>query len=319
MKAIIFTEYGTPDVLQLREVAKPEPGDREVLVKVHAASVNALEWRPFTLPRLFIRVIAGWSEPRDKRLGVDVAGRVEAVGAGVTRFHIGEEVFGLARGAFAEYVCTQEHKLVSKPPALPFESAAAVPVAALTALQGVRDHGGVRRGHRVLINGAGGGVGTYAVQIAKALGAEVTAVCSTGNQALARSIGADYVIDYTREDFTRNGRQYDVIVGVNGGMSLLAYRRALAPGGTCVVAGGSIAKLLQVLLLGIPISKFGKRRYRAMLTKPNAGDLQTLQSMLGEGTLVPVIDRRYPLSDAAAAVKYLTRGHARGKVVLTVA
>jgi NADPH:quinone reductase-like Zn-dependent oxidoreductase len=318
VKAILFTEYGGPEVLRLREVDKPEPGNNDVLIKVHAASVNAMEWRPFTFSPLFIRLIAGLKEPRDKRCGVDVAGRVEGIGSGVTRFRVGDDVFGLARGAFAEYVCTQEHKLVSKPPGISFEAAAAVPLAALTALQAVRDHGGVTRGQRVLINGAGGGVGTYAVQMAKALGAEVTAVCSTANQEVLRSIGADHLIDYTRDDFTRHGR-YDVVLGINGRASLIGYRRALTPGGRCVIAGGEIRQFVEVGLLGLPVSYFDRRRYRAMLTRPNIQDLQTLHAMLAEGTLVPVVDRRYPLEEVSTAVRYLMQGHARGKVVVTVA
>ena len=240
MKAIVYTRWGPPDVLELHDKEKPVPAPNQILLKVHASSVNAMEWRPFTMPSVFIRLIAGWREPRDKAFGGDVSGIVAAVGASVTRFRPGDEVFGLARGAYAEYVCTTEDKLALKPPNVSFDAAATVGVAGLTALQAVRTHGQVRPGERVAINGAGGGVGTFAVQVAKASGAEVTAVCSTRNQDVARAIGADHVIDYSREDFTAAGKQYDLIVAANGHHSVLAYRRALAPGGRLVVMMGAL-------------------------------------------------------------------------------
>jgi len=318
MKAIVYTRWGAPDVLELHEREKPVPAPNQILLKVHASSVNAMEWRPFTMPSVFIRLIAGWREPRDKSFGGDVSGIVEAVGASVTRFRPGDEVFGLARGAYAEYVCTTEDKLALKPPNVSFDAAATVGVAGLTALQAVRTHGQVRPGERVAINGAGGGVGTFAVQIAKASGAEVTAVCSTRNQDVARAIGADHVVDYSREDFTAAGKQYDLIVAANGHHSVLAYRRALAPGGRLVVMGGSMAQLFQTLLLGPVLKRMDSRRFRGFITKPNLDDLIVLQQLLATGKVVPAIDRSYALADVADAIKYLIEGHARGKVVISV-
>jgi NADPH:quinone reductase-like Zn-dependent oxidoreductase len=320
VKAIVYTKYGPPDVLQLQEIEKPSPKDNEVLVRVHAASVNALDWRPFTMPLIFVRLMRGGTvEPKNKSLGADLSGRVAAVGAAVKQFRPGDEVFGLSRGAFAEYVCAAEDKLVLKPPNLSFEAAATVPVAALTALQGVRDKGNVLPGQKVLINGAGGGVGMFAVQIAKALGAEVAAVCSTRNQHMARSIGADHVIDYTQEDFTKSGERYDLIVAVNGYHSLFDYRRALKPSGTFVWIGGSMAQLLQALLLGPILSRTGDKKFQGMMTNPNQTDLLFLRELLEAGKVAPVIDRSYPLSAVPEAIKYLVEGHARGKVVIAVA
>ncbi len=318
MKAIVYTRWGPPDVLQLLDRPKPTPAPNQVLVRVCASSVNAMEWRPFTMPPLFIRLIAGWSEPRDKSFGTDVAGRVEAVGSAVTRFRPGDEVFGLGRGAFGEYVCTTEDKLAVKPATVSFESAATVGVAAFTALQAVRDHGRVRAGQKVLIIGAGGGVGTFAIQIAKSLGADVTAVCSSRNQDVARALGADHVIDYTREDVTRKGLRYDVVIVANGQHSLLDYRRALAPRGRLVVLGGALATLFQALLLGPLLKLLDGGTYRGMLTRANYDDLVVLQQLLANGTTVPAIDRSFPLEQVAEAVKYLIAGHASGKVVIRV-
>jgi NADPH:quinone reductase-like Zn-dependent oxidoreductase len=318
MKAIVYTKYGPPDVLQVREIEKPSPKDNEVLVKVHAASVNALEWRPFTMPLIFVRMIGGgFHEPKDKSLGVDMAGRVEAVGARVKQFQPGDEVFGMRKGAFAEYVCAAEEKLAKKPANLSFEAAAAVPVAALTALQGLRDNGKIQPGQKVLINGSGGGVGTFAVQIAKSFGAEVTAVCSTRNMNTARSIGADHVIDYTQENFTKSGQRYDLIVAVNGYHPILHYRRALQPNGIYVVLGGSMAQILQGMLLTPLLSRLGKKKMRIMMTRANQKDLIFLKELLETGKVVPVIDRCYPLGEVAQAIRYLLEGHARGKVVIT--
>jgi NADPH:quinone reductase-like Zn-dependent oxidoreductase len=260
----------------------------------------------------------GLLEPKDTRLGVDVAGRVEAVGATVKQFRPGDEVFGLSKGAFAEYVCTAEDKLVLKPGNLSFEAAAAIPVAALTALQGLRDKGQIQPRQKVLINGAGGGVGTFAVQIAKCFGAEVTAVCSTPNLAIARSIGADHVIDYTQKDFTQNGRCYDLIIAANGYHPIRHYRRALKPNGIYVVLGGFMAQILQGLLLGPLLSWLGNKKMQIMMTHPNQKDLLFLKELLEAGKVVPVIDRCYPLDEVAEAIKYLVEGHARGKVVITV-
>jgi NADPH:quinone reductase-like Zn-dependent oxidoreductase len=319
MKAITYTKYGPPDVLRLEEVEKPSPKDDEVLVKVHASSVNALEWRRFTLPFVLVRVMGGGiREPKNTRIGADLAGRVEAVGANAKLFQPGDEVFGIRRGAFAEYVCVPETFLAPKPANLSFEAAATVPLAALTALQGVRDRGQIQPGQKVLINGAGGGVGTFAVQIAKSFGAEVTAVCGTGNLDTARSIGADHVIDYTKEDFTRNGDQYDLIVAVNGYHSILDYWRSLKPNGNYVVLGGALGQMFQVLLLGPLLALRGKKKMRGMMTNLSQKDLVFLKELLEAGKIVPVIDRRYPLADAADAIRYLLEGHPRGKVVITV-
>jgi NADPH:quinone reductase-like Zn-dependent oxidoreductase len=270
VKAIVYTKYGPPELLQLKEVEKPTPKDNQVLVKVHAASANALDWRRFTLPPILVRLMdGGLLKSINTTLGADIAGRVEAVGATVTQFQPGDAVFGVAKGAFAEYACAAENKLALKPGNLSFEAAAAVPVAAFTALQGLRDKGRIQLGQTVLIYGASGGVGTFAVQIAKAFGAEVTAVCSTRNLGTARSIGADHVIDYTKEDFAQNGQRYDLIVAVNGYHPILGYRRALSPGGICVVLGGSMAQIFQGMLLGPLLSRIGSKKMGNMLAHSN--------------------------------------------------
>ena len=323
MKAIVRARYGSPDVLRLSEVERPVPKDDEVLVKIHAASVNALDWHLMRGKPFLARTGGnGLRKPKDQRLGVDFAGRVEAVGSNVTRLHVGDEVVGSRMGAFAEYVCSAENKVVPKPANLSFEAAAAVPVAALTALQGLRDCGQIQPGQQVLINGASGGVGTFAVQIAKAFGADVTAVCSTANVDMARAIGVDHVVDYTREDFTQSGRRYDLILGVNGYHPISAYRRALRPDGVYVMAGASNAHLmqalLQVMLLGPVVSKAGRQKVRSFIAKITHGDLVFVKELLEAGKVVPVIDRRYPLSDAAEAIRYREAGHARGKVVITM-
>jgi NADPH:quinone reductase-like Zn-dependent oxidoreductase len=322
MKAIVWTQYGPPEVLQFKEVEKPVPKDNEVLVKVQAVSVNTLDLAmrgPF-LARI---ITGGLLKPKDQRLGVDLAGRIEAVGSTVTQFQPGDEVFGRGLGAFAEYACAREDAVVLKPANLSFDAAAAVPVAALTALQGLRDTGQIQPGQKVLIHGASGGVGTFAVQIAKAFGAEVTAVCSMRNVDLVRSMGADQVIDYTQEDCTRNGQRYDLILAVNGYQPILAYRRALRPEGVYVLVGGSKAHvyqaLLQALLLGPVISRTGRQKMGFMgITKPNQKDLGFVKELLEACKVVPVIERRYPLRETAEALRYLEEGHARGKVVITV-
>ncbi len=320
MKAILYTEYGPPDVLQLREVEKPVSNDNQVLIKVHAASANAVEWRGFTMPSLLIRLMGGGLfKPKDQKVGVDVAGTVEAVGGSVTEFKPGDEVFGVAPGSFAEYACNGESKFVLKPANVSFEAAAAIPVAALTALQGLRDKGQIQPGQKVLIDGASGGVGTFAVQIAKSYGAEVTAVCRTRNLDMMRSIGADHAIDYTREDFTKNGLRYDLILAVNGNHPILDYRRALSPQGICVVAGGSLAQVFLALLLGPVISRLGSKKHFFMgMAKSRKEDLLVLKELLEAGKVVPVIDKCYPLSKAAEAIRYLIEEHARGKIVITV-
>lgn len=320
MKAIIYTEYGPPNVLRIKEVEKPTPKDHQILVKVHAASANAMDYRRFQktslLGRLMDEVVI---KAINTVLGADVAGTVEAVGSNVTEFQPGDEVFGVAPGAFAEYACNSASKFAPKPANVSFEEAAAVPVAAFTALQGLRDKGQIQPGQKVLINGASGGVGTFAVQIAKSFGAEVTAVVSTQNLDMARSIGADHVIDYTREDFTQSGQRYDLILAVNGHHPILAYRRALNPNGICVVAGGSLSQVLQAMLLGPLVSRIGSKKigFQGIATTPKE-DLLVIKELLEAGKLVPVIDKSYPLSETAEAVRYLLAEHARGKVVITV-
>jgi NADPH:quinone reductase-like Zn-dependent oxidoreductase len=320
MKAILYTKYGPPDVLQLEEVEKPAPKHHQVLVKVHAASANALDWRPFTMPSLFIRLMSGGlSKPKDPSVGVDVAGTVEAVGKDVTEFQPGDEVFGVAPGSFAEYVANGASKFAHKPANVSFEQAAAIPEAAITALQGLRDKGKIPPGQKVLIDGASGGVGIYAVQIAKAFGAEVTAVCRTRNLDMVCSIGADHVIDYTREDFTKKAQRYDLILAVNGYHPILAYRKALSPNGICVVAGGSFSQILQAMLLGPLMSRFGNKKIGFMgVAKTSKEDLLVIKELLEAGKVIPIIDRCYPLSETAEAIKYLIEEHGRGKVVITV-
>ena len=319
MKATTYTKYGSPDVLHFTEVAKPTPRDDEVLIEIRAASVNPLDWRLMRGKPLFTRImIGGMRKPKVTRPGVDVAGRVESVGRNVTRFKPGDEVFGSCRGAFAEYACTSESALVMKPANVTFEQAASVPVAAITALQGLRDKGRIRSGQKVLVDGASGGVGTFAVQIAKSFGAEVTAVCSTGNADTARSIGADRVIDYTREDFTRNGQRYDLIIAANAYHSIFDYRRALNHDGIYVLAGGGWTQISQAMLLGPFLSLIGNKKMCFFVAKLNKTDLILLKDLLEAGKIVPVIDRRYPLSDVAEALRYLEEGHAKGKVVITM-
>lgn len=325
MKAILFTQFGPPDVLQLKETEKPVPQDHQVLIKVHAASINARDRHLMKSEPAMLRFIMGngFLRPKDQRLGVDLAGRVEAVGKDVTQFQPGDEVFGVAPGAFAEYVCASEKRLALKPANVSFEAAAAVPVAALTALQGLRDYGHIQPGQKVVISGATGSVGTFAVQIAKALGAEVTAVCSTGKMDMVRSIGADHVIDYTKEDFTRNGQRYDLILAVNGYHPLSAYRRALTPNGIYVMAGeGSNTHLLravfQAMVLGRLISRAGGQKVCNYISKITQEDLVVMKELLEAGKVVPVVERTYPLCETAEAVRYVEEGHAKGKVVITV-
>jgi len=318
MKAIVHTQYGPPDVLQFTDVAKPTAKDDEVLIKLYAASVNPLDWH---FMRGDVRLMTGLLTPRHKILGVDIAGRVEAVGRQVKQFQAGDEVFGVtgfAGGGFAEYVCAIEDKLALKPANSSFEDAAAVPIAAITALQGLRDKGRIQRGHKVLVDGASGGVGTFAVQIAKSFGAEVTAVCSTRNVDTARSIGADQVIDYTREDFTQSGQLYDLILGANAHHSIFDYRRVLSQGGIYVIAGGGLPHIFQALLLAPLLSRIGSKKMCFFIAKINQQDLVFLRDLMEAGKVVPIIDRRYPLSEAAEAVRYLEEGHAQGKVVITV-
>jgi NADPH:quinone reductase-like Zn-dependent oxidoreductase len=322
MKAIVNTTYGSPDVLQLKEVEKPTPKDHEVLVKVHAASAAAGDWHLLRAQPFLMRFTYGLLKPKHTILGAAVAGQVEAVGSNVTQFQPGDEVFGdlsgCGFGAFAEYVSVPENALAMKPTRLTFEEAATVPVSAITALQGLRDQGHIQPGQKVLINGASGGVGTFAVQIAKAFGAQVTAVCSTRNVDMVRSIGADQVIDYTQEDFTQIGQRYDLILAANGYHPISAYQRALRPQGRYVMSGGSMSQMFQAMLLGPWLSRNGSQKMGNLLAKPNQKDLIFMKELLEAGKVVPEIDRRYPLSETAEAIRYLEKGHAQGKVVITM-
>jgi NADPH:quinone reductase-like Zn-dependent oxidoreductase len=327
MKAIRYHQYGPPDVLRLEDVAMPAVGDGEVLVRVRAASVNPLDWHFMRGAPYLVRMMAGLSRPKPSQsvLGADMAGSVEAVGQNVTGFSPGDEVFGglEERGTLAEYVSVPADAVVlEKPAGLTFEQAAAVPVAAFTALQALRDQGRVQAGQKVLVNGASGGVGTFAVQIAKALGAEVTGVCSTANAQMVASIGADQVVDYTREDFTRAGRRYDLLIDIAGNRSLAETRRALVPRGVLVVVGGPnkgrwigpFGRTIRMLLQSPAVSQ----RMVSFLAHQNRDDLAVLRELLDAGQVTPVIDRTYRLNEIAEAVRYLETGHARGKVVITV-
>ena len=322
MKAIVNTQYGSPDVLEFKEVDKPAPKDNEVLVKIHAASVNAGDWHLLRGTPFPVKLVFGIRKPRVQILGTDIAGRVEAVGENVTQFKLGDAVFadvsGFGFGAFAEYKCVPEHGLVSKPVGMAFEQAAAVPSAALTALQGIRDKGKIQPGHAVLIHGASGGVGSFAVQIAKSFGADVTGVCSTRKMEMVRSIGADHVIDYTQEDCIDNGQRYDLIFDAAAFRSIFDFNRALKPKGTYVFAGGSGTGLLQVMLLGPFISLFSGKKMTSMLVSPNPKDLAFIGDLMESGEIVPFIDKRYPLSDVADAIRYLEDRHVQGKVVITI-
>jgi NADPH:quinone reductase-like Zn-dependent oxidoreductase len=319
MRAIVYHIYGSPDVLKLEEVEKPAPKDDEVLVKVYAASVNAADWHLLRGKPFLVRLMGfGLFKPKNEILGSDIAGRVEAVGRNVKQFRPDDEVFGNIQSGFAEYVCAREDALVLKPTNISFEQAASVPIAAVTALQGLRDKGHIQVGQKVLIQGASGGVGTFAVQIAKSFGAEVTAVCSTRNVDMVRSIGADHVIDYTQEDFTRNGQRYDLILAANGYHPISDYKRALSPKGTYVMTGGSMAQLFQAILLGAWISMTESKKMGNLMAKINQKDLVCMIDLLESGKVVPVIERRYPLREVAEAVRYLEEGHVKGKVVITV-
>ena len=321
MKAAVYTRYGPPDVVQITDVEKPVPTDNEVLIRVRAASVNPLDWHYMRGTPYFLRVMAGLRKPKVTRLGVDVAGQVEAVGRSVTQFKPGDEVFGSCRGAFAEYACTSESALAMKPDNVTFEQAASVCVAALTALQGLRDKGHIQPGQRVLINGATGGVGTFAVQIAKSYGADVTGVCSTRNVEMVRSIGADRVIDYTQEDFTRSEQRYDLIFDSVGNRSLFALRRVLNPKGIYVVVGGPdgrwigpLAGLIKTLVL----SPFVSQKLVMFLARGGKEALTVMRDLMESGKVTPVVDKRYSLSEVPEAIRYLEQGHARGKVVITL-
>jgi NADPH:quinone reductase-like Zn-dependent oxidoreductase len=323
MKALVYTKYGPPDVLKLKEIERPTPKDDEVLIRVHAASANAYDWRLLRAKPFFIRLMGfGLLKPKNRILGADIAGRIEAAGRDAKRFRPGDEVFGdmseCGLGGFAEYVSASENALALKPSNLTFEEAAAVPFAAVTALQGLRDKGRIKPGQKVLINGAGGGVGTFAVQIAKSFGTEVTAVCSTTNLDIARALGADRVIDYTQEDFTKSGQRYDLIFAANGYHSIFDYKRALSPKGTYVTVGGSMAQIYQAVFLGPWISMTGGRKMTTFVMRPNKEDLILIKELVEAGKVRPVIDGRYPLSKVPEAIRYLEEGHAQGKVVINV-
>jgi NADPH:quinone reductase-like Zn-dependent oxidoreductase len=321
MKAIVHHRYGSPDVLECEDIEKPAPGDDEVLIKVRAASVNPFDWHFMRGTPYVGRLGMGLRKPKMTRLGVDLAGTVESVGRSVTQFKKDDEVFGASGGAFAEYVCASESAVVMKPPDVTFDQAAAAGVAAFTALQALRDKGRIQAKQRVLINGASGGVGTFAVQIAKSFGANVTGVCSTSNVESVRSIGADRVIDYTREDFTRSAQRYDLILDSIGNHSLSACRRVLSPAGIYIAVGGRdgrwmgpLARMLKVFLL----SPFVSRKMVVCMAKRSKDDLTALCELMQAGKVTPVIDRRYELAETPQAIRYLEEGHARGKIIIEV-
>jgi NADPH:quinone reductase-like Zn-dependent oxidoreductase len=323
MKAIVYRCYGTPEVLKLEQIAKPAPADDRVLVKVHAASVNPLDWHYMQGKPYVMRAGVGVGRPDSILMGADFAGTVESVGKNVTRFKPGDEVFGDRDGAFGEYVSVRENgAIASKPGNMTMEQAAAVPVAGLTALQALRDKGKVQSGQKVLINGASGGVGTFAVQIAKTYGADVTGVCSTRNVEMVKSIGADHVIDYTKEDFTRGATRYDLIIDNVGNHSLSEYRHVLTPNGSLVMVGGpSDNPWLGPLATSVDayfLKLFVSQKLIFMLAQANKDDLEVLSDLMQAGKLTPVIDRRYPLAETPQAISYLEQGHAKGKVIIAV-
>jgi NADPH:quinone reductase and related Zn-dependent oxidoreductases len=322
MRAIRYTEYGSADVARLVEIDRPVPKDDEVLIQVHAASVNAMDRHFMRGEPLPMRLIGGLRRPKDNRMGFDVAGRVEAVGKDVTEFKQGDEIFGVSRGAFAEYACPQASRIALKPPGISFEQAAATPIACSTALQGLRDKGHVTAGQNVLVNGAGGGVGTFAVQVAKILGAEVTAVTSTANLDIVSSLGADKLIDYTREDFTKGGRKYDVIFDIGATHSWSDIRRALTKEGQFLFAGaatsGGWSRPLGVLLSGLATSLFVSQKLKVVSGRVTAADLVVIAQYLASGQLKPSIVNSFPLKDAAFALRQIDEGRARGKTVIVV-
>jgi NADPH:quinone reductase-like Zn-dependent oxidoreductase len=321
VKAIVYHEYGSPDVLKCEEIEKPTAGDDEVLIRVRAASVNPRDWHFMRGAPSMIRIMTGLRKPAKGRLGVDLAGQVEAVGGKVTQFHAGDQVFGASLGAFAEYVCASQNSVTLMPANLTFEQAAALPTGGLTALQALRK-GRIRPDAKVLINGAAGGVGTFAVPIAKSFGAKVTGVCSTRNVGLVRSIGADHVIDYTREDFTKSGQRYDLMFDCIGNHSLSACRRVMSANGTYLMVGGSGGGRwfgpLTHGLRAVFLSRFVSQNLFMFLTSSNMADLVTLKQLAESKTVTPVIDRTYPLSEVPEAIRYLEEGHARGKVVIAL-
>jgi NADPH:quinone reductase-like Zn-dependent oxidoreductase len=321
MKAIVHTKYGPPDVLELKEVEKPSPKDNEVLIKVQATSVNLSDWEGLVGKPLYARM-GGLFKPGNPILGSDVAGIVEAVGGNVTLFQPGAEVFGLIptyAGGFAEYVCASEKSMALKPAGLTFEEASVFPQAAVIALQGIRDKGQIQPGQKVLINGAGGGAGTFAVQLAKLYGAEVTGVDNSRKLVMLRELGADHVIDYTQEDFTKNGQRYDFILDLVGYRSVYAYKRALNTNGNYYMVGGSVATMFQVLLLGSRVGKAEGKNIRLLMVRPNTKDLLFMTGLYETRKIVPVIDRSFPLREVPEALRYLGEGHVKGKIVITMA
>ena len=322
MRAAIIDRYGSPDVIAIKEIERPRCEPDEVLIAVRAASVNPYDWHMMTGTPLLARLQGGWRKPKSKLLGIDVAGVVLSVGENVTRFTVGDELFGGAEGTLAEYVAVKHDTVVRKPDNASFEEAAAVPTGAVTAVQGLRDHGGLEPGQRVLINGAGGGVGTFAVQLAKHFGAEVTGVCSTTNVAMVRSLGAEHVVDYTRDDFTASGTQYDLILDNMGNRKISHYKRCLSPRGTYVIVGGPKGRVLGPLphmVKALLAFKLGKRRATAFMAKHALSDLELLRDLLAQGALKSVIDTVYPLEETAAAFRHLETGHARGKIIISAA
>ncbi len=322
MSAIVYRCYGSPEVLEFAEIEKPVPADDELLVKIHAASVNPLDWHTMRGSPYLVRLMSGLGAPDNSSMGVDFSGTVESVGSKVTRFKAGDAVFGGGNGAFADYVTIAEHRAVAlKPDNISFEQAAAVPIAAITALQALRDKGRLKPGQKVLINGASGGVGTFAVQIAKSMGAEVTGVCSTRNIEMVRSIGADHVFDYTREDYTTSGQHYDLIIDNVGNHSLLANRRVMTAEGTLVLVGGAKGNWLGPLVGPIQamlLTPLVGQEFGMIMARLSQEDLTILAGLMQTGEVTPVIDRRYALSEVAAAIRYSEEGHARGKIIITV-
>jgi NADPH:quinone reductase-like Zn-dependent oxidoreductase len=320
MKAIVYEQYGPPEVLHLTDVEKPVPTDDEILIKIHAVSVNGSDREGLIGKPLYARM-RGLRKPGHPILGSDIAGQVESVGKNHTEFKLGDEVFGEIpgyHGGFAEFVCTHGRTMALKPASLTFEEAAAIPQAGVIALQGIRDKGQVKPGQEVLINGAGGSAGSFAVQLAKSYGAEVTGVDNTGKLDFMRSLGADHVIDYTREDFTKTGRQYDLILDLIAHRSVFAYQRALRPNGTCLFVGGSAAVLFQILILGPLIRRTAGRNLRLLAVPQNRRDLLSITELCETGRVVPVIDRRYSLSEVPEALRYVAEGRAKGKVVISL-
>jgi NADPH:quinone reductase-like Zn-dependent oxidoreductase len=321
MQAIVYTKYGSPDVLELKEVEKPAPKDSEVLIKIYAASINSWDWDLLTGRPIEYRLFSGLLKPtKTKILGCDIAGRIEAVGRNIKQFHPGDDIFGdLCEGywgGFAEYGCARENEITLKPAGMSFEEAAAVPQAGILALQGLYDKTEIKPGQRILINGAGGGVGTFAIQIAKSFGAEVTGVDSTGKLDMMRSLGSDHVIDYTQEDFTKTGKCYDLILDVKTDRSIFDYRRALNSDGIYVTVGGRSSRILQLVFPGALISMIGGKKLAVIMHKPNK-DINILNEMIVSGKVKPVIDRCFPLSETADAFRYFGEGHFKGKIVIS--